>query len=203
MRVEAKNTKNIGTFKINGEEYDVFIAKSEEQKKQGLQNFKSLPKDEGMLFVINEDEPVETSFHMHNVPFPLDMIFMDEDFKVLDVKRGNPEDDQIKGIASYVLELNVDSKIKKDDEGDLDEPESNYVMHMLAPDGSVQFSLFGGERIFSRKSTKSFIRKAIKAERTKEDKDYKALGRAIFKELQAQDSRQPEYVNAPEGKEDK
>ena len=203
MRVEAKSTKNIGTFKINGEEYDVFIAKSEEQKKQGLQNFESLPKDEGMLFVINEDEPVETSFHMHNVPFPLDMIFMDEDFKVLDVKRGNPEDDQIKGIASYVLELNVDSKIKKDDEGDLDEPESNYVMHMLAPDGSVQFSLFGGERIFSRKSTKSFIRKAIKAERTKEDKDYKALGRAIFKELQAQDSRQPEYVNAPEGKEDK
>lgn len=203
MRVEAKSTKNIGTFKINGEEYDVFIAKSEEQKKQGLQNFKSLPKDEGMLFVINEDEPVETSFHMHNVPFPLDMIFMDEDFKVLDVKRGNPEDDQIKGIASYVLELNVDSKIKKDDEGDLDEPESNYVMHMLAPDGSVQFSLFGGERIFSRKSTKSFIRKAIKAERTKEDKDYKALGRAIFKELQAQDNRQPEYVNAPEGKEDK
>ena len=125
MRVEAKSTKNIGTFKINGEEYDVFIAKSEEQKKQGLQNFKSLPKDEGMLFVINEDEPVETSFHMHNVPFPLDMIFMDEDFKVLDVKRGNPEDDQIKGIASYVLELNVDSKIKKDDEGDLDEPENN------------------------------------------------------------------------------
>jgi len=46
-----------------------------------------------MLFVINEDKPVETSFHMHNVPFPLDMIFMDEDFKVLDVKRGNPEDD--------------------------------------------------------------------------------------------------------------
>ena len=112
MRVVAKSTKNIGTFKINGEEYDVFIAKSEEQKKQGLQNFKSLPKDEGMLFVINEDEPVETSFHMHNVPFPLDMIFMDEDFKVLDVKRGNPEDDQIKGIASYVLELNVDSKIQ-------------------------------------------------------------------------------------------
>jgi hypothetical protein len=30
MRVAAKSTKNIGTFKINGEEYDVFIAKSEE-----------------------------------------------------------------------------------------------------------------------------------------------------------------------------
>ena len=32
---------------------------------------------------------------MHNVPFPIDMIFMDDEFKVLDVKRGNPEDDKI------------------------------------------------------------------------------------------------------------
>lgn len=198
--IEAKKTKNIGTFSINGQEYDVYIAKSEEQKKQGLQGVKSLPKDQGMLFVINEDNPIETFFHMHNVSIPLDLIFMDDDFKVLDVKRGNPEDDKIEGLASYVLEVNVDSGIKKDDEGDLDEPESNYVMHMLAPDGSIQFSLKGGERIFSRKSTKSFIRKAIKAERTKEDKDYKALGKAIFKELQAQDNRSPEYVSSPKGK---
>ena len=33
-----------------------------------------------MLFVINESNPVETFFHMHNVPFPLDMIFMDDEF---------------------------------------------------------------------------------------------------------------------------
>ena len=200
--IEAKKTKNIGAFTINGQEYDVFIAKSEEQKKQGLQGFKSLPKDEGMLFVINESNPVETFFHMHNVPFPLDLIFMDDDFKVLDVKKGNPEDDRIEGVASYVLEVNADSGIKKDDEGDLDDEDSNYVMHMLAPDGSVQFSLLGGERIFSRKSTKQFIRKALKAEKSKEDKDYKALGKAIFKELYAQDHREPEYVPSPEKKED-
>lgn len=201
--IQAKKTKNVGSFTINGQEYDVFIAKSEEQKRQGLQNFKSLPEDQGMLFVINESDPIETFFHMHNVPFPLDLVFMDDDFKVLDVKKGNPEDDNIKGVASYVLEVNAGSGIKKDDEGDLEEPESNYVMKILAPDGSVQFQLKGGERIYSRKSTKSFIRKALKAERTKEDKDYKALGKAIFKELKAQDSRKPEYVNAPEKKEDK
>jgi len=55
----------------------------------------------------------------------------------------------------------------------------------------------GGERIYSRKATKSFIRKAIKAERSKEDKDYKALGKAVFKELKAQDTRDPEFVNSP------
>lgn len=190
----AKKAKNFGTIKIGGQEFDIFIAKTEEQKSKGLQNFKSLPKDEGMLFVINESNPVETFFNMHNVPFPLDLIFMDEDFKVLDVKRGEPEDDRIEGIASYVLEINADSGIKKDDEADLEDEDTQYVMQMLAPDGSIQFQLEGGERIFSRVSTKKLIRKALKAEMSKEDKDYKALGKAIFKELKAQDSREPEYV---------
>ena len=200
--IGERRTKNVGTFTIGGQEYDILIAKSQEQKTKGLQFVKSLPKDEGMLFVINENNPIETFFHMHNVPFPLDLIFMDDDFKVLDVKRGEPEDDKISGVASYVLEVNAGSGIKKDDEGDLDEPESNYVMKMLAPDGSTQFQLKGGERIFSRKSTKSFIRKALKAEFSKEDKDYKALGKAMFKELKAQDNREPEYVKSPKSKED-
>jgi hypothetical protein len=34
--LEAKRTKNIGCIKIGGQEYDIFIAKSEEQKRQGL-----------------------------------------------------------------------------------------------------------------------------------------------------------------------
>ena len=195
--MEARKSKNIGTIKLGGQEYDIFIAKSEEQKKQGLQHFKSLPKDEGMLFVINESNPIETFFHMHNVPFPLDMIFMDDEFKVLDVKRGNPEDDKIEGIASYVLEVNADSGIKIGDEADLEDDDDDYVMKVLAPDSSVQMALKGGERIYSRKSTKSFIRKALKAEKYKEDKYYKALGKAVFKELYAQDHREPEYVESP------
>lgn len=198
--LEAKKTKNIGCIKIGGQEYDIFIAKSEEQKRQGLQNFKSLPKDEGMLFVINESNPVETFFHMHNVPFPLDMIFMDDEFKVLDVKRGNPEDDRIEGKASYVLEVNADSGIKIGDEADLDDDDGEYVMKVLSPDGSVQMHLEGGERIVSRKETKVLIKKALKANNSKEDKDYKALGKYIFKVLKGQDNREPEYVEGPKGK---
>lgn len=200
--MEARKSKNIGTIKLGGQEYDIFIAKSEEQKKQGLQHFKSLPKDEGMLFVINESSPVETLFHMHNVAFPLDMVFMDDEFKVLDVKRGNPEDDKIEGIASYVLEVNADSGIKIGDEADLEDDDEDFVMKVLSPDGSVQMQLEGGERIVSRKETLVLIKKALKAAESKEDKDYKALGKYIFKVIKGQDSREPEYVNAPEKKEE-
>ena len=194
--MEAKRAKNIGNIKLGGQEYNIFIAKSEEQKSKGLQHFKSLPKDEGMLFVINESNPVETFFHMHNVPFPLDMIFMDDEFKVIDIKRGNPEDDKIEGIASYVLEVNADSGIKIGDEADIeDEEDEEYVMKVLSPDGTVQMHLEGGERIVSRKETVVLIKKALKAASSKEDKDYKALGKYIFKVIKGQDSREPEYVS--------
>jgi len=53
-------------------------------------------------------------------------------------------------------------------------------MQVIASDGSVQMELQGGERIFSRRSTKILIKKAKKAEASKLDKDYKALGRYIF-----------------------
>jgi hypothetical protein len=155
-----------------------------------------------MLFVINEDNPVDTFFHMHNVPFPLDLIFMDDEFKVLDVKRGNPEDDKIEGIASYVLEVNADSGIKPGDEADLEDDDEDYVMKVLAPDGTTQMHLEGGERIVSRRETVVLIKKALKAEESKEDKDYKALGKYIFKVLKGQDERPAEYVDAPEKKED-
>lgn len=199
--IEAKKTKNIGSIKLGGQEYDIFIAKSEEQKKQGLQNFKSLPSDEGMLFIINESNPVETFFHMHNVPFPLDLVFMDDEFKVLDVKRGNPEDDKIEGVASYVLEVNANSGIKKGDEADLDDEDTHdYVMKVLDPQGKTQMNLEGGERIVSRRETLVLIKKTLKAYNSKEDKDYKALGKYMFKVLKGQNERKPEYVDAPKGK---
>ena len=200
--MEAKRARNIGSIKLGNQEYNIFIAKSEEQKQKGLQHFTSLPKDEGMLFVINESNPVETFFHMHNVPFPLDMVFMDDEFKVLDVKRGNPEDDKIEGIASYVLEVNADSGIKPGDEADLEDDDEDYVMKVLSPDGTVQMNLEGGERIVSRRETVVLIKKALKAAESKEDKDYKALGKYIFKVLKGQNERPAEYVDAPEKKED-
>ena len=135
---------------------------------------------------------------MNNVAFPLDLIFMDDEFNVLDVKRGNPEDDRIEGVASYVLELNANSGVKPGDEADLDDDDTDdYVMKVLAPDGSTQYKLKGGERIVSRRESVIIIKKALKANESKEDKDYKALGKYIFKVIKGQNERKPEYVEAP------
>ena len=199
--IEAKKTKNIGTIKLGGQEYDILIAKSEEQKKRGLQGVLKLDKDEGMLFFINESEPVETVFHTQNMHFPIDMLFLDDEFNILDIKTEEPGKDQIKGIASYVLELAANSGIKKDSEIELDDEDTHeYVMKVLAPDGSSQMNLLGGERIISRRETIVVLKKALKAAQSKVDKDYKALGKYMFKVLSGQDSRKPEYVDAPDKK---
>jgi len=42
-------------------------------------------------------------------------------------------------------------------------------------------NLFGGERIVSRRETLVLIKKALKASQSKADKDYKALGKYMFK----------------------
>lgn len=196
--IEGKKLKNFGSLTINGKEYDIYIARSNEQKAKGFQGFSSLPDDEGMLFV--NDRPEDVFYHMKNVGMPLDLVFMDDDFKVLSVKRGEPNDETpIKEYGvTYVLEVNANSGIKKGDEADLEDEETNkYVMKVLSPNGDVQMKLEGGERIVSRKETKTLIRKALKAEHTKEDKDYKALGKYMFRVITGQDNRKPEYVESP------
>ena len=54
-------------------------------------------------------------------------------------------------------------------------------MSVLGPDGQSQYELKSGQRIVSRKETTVLIRKALKANASKEDKDYKALGKYMFK----------------------
>lgn len=84
---------------------------------------------------------------------------------------------------------------EEDENGEDEHPELGInKLYVYGSDGDVQAVLQGGERIFSRKSTKVIIRKAKKAYLSKDDKDYKSLGRYIFKEMDAQDNRDPEYV---------
>ena len=101
-----------------------------------------------------------------------------------------------KSIADLVLDIEKDDDV--DIEEDDDENDELPVMKVLAPDGSTQMELEGGERIVSRRETKILIKKAKKADKTKNDSDYKALGRYIFKVFKKQDARDPEYVDGPE-----
>ena len=100
------------------------------------------------------------------------------------------EEDNVK----YVLELNQNSGVKEGDEVDIEDNEKLPTMKVIGSDGSVQMELNGGERIFSRKNTRTLIRMAKRAKASKADKDYKALGKKMFSYIKQQDEREPEYV---------
>lgn len=198
------------TIEIGDREYKVREAKTEEERKQGLKGIESLPEDEGMLFYM-PDKKSQVVFTMEDMKFPLDIIFINQDDEVFDAAYNVPidteavisdedalpnQDDYVK----YVLEVNPNSGIQVGDELDIEDSEDNSTikMQVLAPDGSTQMLLEGGERICSRKNTRVLIKKAKKAYKSKQDKDYKSLGKYMFKVLKEQDTREPEYVDAPE-----
>lgn len=190
-----------GNISVGNKEYKVQIAETPEEKKKGLQGVKELPQDEGMLFVY--DEPQEVSIWMKDTLIPLDIIFINEDQEVTEVLQGVPESEELITVPNtlYVLEVNINSGISVGDELELDTEDSGPIMKVLFQDGSEQMSLWGGERIFSRKNTKVLIKKAKKASETQSDSDYKTLGKYMFKCIKIQDERKPEYVQAPESKE--
>lgn len=181
---------------IGNKEYKVKVAETEEEQSKGLQGIDSLPNDEGMLFIF--EKPQTVGFWMEDTKIPLDIIFINEDDEVISIYKGEPmstsiaEEDNVK----YVLEVNQNSGISEGDEVDIDDEEEDLpTMKVLAQDGSTQMELDGGERIFSRKNTKTLIHMAKRAERTALDKDYKALGKKMFEYIKGQNERPAEYVN--------
>lgn len=186
-------------IKIGTKEYKVQEAKTEEERRKGLQGIKSLPKDEGMLFYFDPDD--EISMWMNKTYIPLDIIFINEEQEVTKVYHGNPEDKTLISSpkTAYVLEVNQGSGIKVGDELDFDE-NSDPVMKVLAPDGSTQMELWGGERIISRRETKILIKKAKLAQSVKDtpkfDNKCISVGKYIFKVIKGQDTRPVEYVKS-------
>lgn len=187
------------SIEIGDKKYKVKEAKTEEEKMKGLQDIESLPENEGMLFYY--DSPQDVAYWMKDTKVPLDIVFINDDEEVISVKQGEPLSEDLieEDDVLYVLEVNQGSGIQPGDELDIEdeEEEDDNTMKVLASDGTIQMELEGGERIFSRKNTKVLIKFAKKAYRTKDDKDYKALGKRLFKYLHIQDTNEPEYVESP------
>lgn len=213
-----ENNETWVDVQIGNRTYNLLVATTEEEKEKGLMGIEELPEDEGMLFDYSDEPQAELSFWMKNVDIPLDIIFVNQEGSVISVKQGVPNSEEYitedSEFISCVIELNANSGVKAGDKTDLfsemnnileeDEDEDEEDTHpelnvnrlyVYGSNGEVQAELQGGERIFSRKSSKVIISKAKRAYVSKEDKDYKALGRYIFKEMDAQDNREPEYVN--------
>lgn len=186
---------------IGNKQYEVIEAKTLKERKNGLRDYLTLPENQGMLFYM-DDEKQQQTFNMKEMNFPIDIIFISQDQEVVSVHKNcqpnskditnNPKNMDYDDYIAYVLEVNPNSGIKVHDSFDFEDDEP--VMKVLFQDGSEQMGLYGGERIFSRANTKILIKKAKKAQLTEDDKDYKALGKYMFKCIQIQDNREPEFV---------
>ena len=190
---------------IGNKTYNCQVAKTEEQHRKGLMEVEYLAPDEGMLFEFNEEGTRE--FWMKNTPLELTQISINDDDEVEYVYQATPNDETLIPFENckYLLEVNRTTEIQKGDEFEIDDSDdlNKYVMKVLAPDGSTQMNLQGGERIFSRISTRKMIKQAKKANSVRDNEDLfekacRKLGKICLKELYAQNHRDQEYVQVPE-----
>lgn len=200
-------------IEIADKKYKVLVAETEEERTQGLSNVESMDDDEGMLFVMPENQR-QAIFNTEEMDFDIDLVFINQDEEVYNVVLGKAHDSNIifsepsesEDTTLYVLEVNSNSGIQIGDELDFEDDEDDVSeddidkMYILGSDGKPQMDLVGGERIISRKETKELIRKAKKANKSKKDVDYKKLGKYIFRVLDKQDNRPAEYVDLPNSK---
>lgn len=196
-------------IEIADKEYKVLVAESEKEREQGLSNVESMDDDEGMLFVMPEGQG-QVMFNTAEMEFDIDLVFIDQNDEVYNIVLGKAHNEEPiistpegeDGKTKYVLEVNSNSGIQIGDELDIDDEDEisddEAKMYILGSDGKPQMDLVGGERIFSRKNSRTLIKRAKKANKSKKDSDYKKLGKIIFKYMYQQDNRPHEYVESPQ-----
>lgn len=190
---------------VGDKTYNCQLATTEEQRQKGLMDVTYLAPDEGMLFEFPKEGTYE--FWMKNTSLELTQISINDDDEVEYVYQATPNDETLIPFhnCKYLLEVNRTTEIQKGDEFEIDDSDdlNKYVMKVLAPDGTTQMNLQGGERIFSRISTRKMIKQAKKAASVKNDeilfdRACRKLGKICLKELYAQNHRDQEYVQVPE-----
>ena len=182
-------------IEIGDKQYNVRIAITDKEQSDGLKDIDKLFDNEGMLFVFDKEDQV--SMWMEDTIIPLDVIFIDEDYNVVKVQQGVPKSKELitSDNTKYVLEVNAGSGIKIGDELDYDEEDEEEVpMLVIGDKGKIQVELTGGERIFSRPNSKTIAKMAKKAYKSKEDKDYRALGKKIFKYIDIHNNQKEDFV---------
>jgi uncharacterized membrane protein (UPF0127 family) len=85
------------------------VASTDGQRQMGLMFRESMGDDEGMLFLFPTER--RNAFWMHNTLIPLDMLFIDSEWKVVGiVENARPLTDDSRSVnkmSQYVLELNA------------------------------------------------------------------------------------------------
>jgi len=75
------NTNEKVSLKVGEKNYILDVAKTSEEQEKGLAKFESIEDNQGMLFMF--DNPGRWSFWMKDMKFNIDIIFLDENKKVV------------------------------------------------------------------------------------------------------------------------
>lgn len=95
---------------VNDKKYNVYSTSDEVERKQGLMWLESIPNDWGILF--NYDNPDYYGIWMKNTKIPLDIIWIDEHNRIVDIKTLNPNTETAsypKTKCKYILEVNANT----------------------------------------------------------------------------------------------
>jgi len=100
----------IQDIQVNGKTVHVWIMDTELKRNEGMMFLKdeNVKDDQGMLFVFRDIQPGSNGFWMHNTILPLDIIYITQDGKVLNIQKGQPFDETslpAKGDYAFTLEL--------------------------------------------------------------------------------------------------
>lgn len=85
----------------------VELARSDQEQQRGLMYRKTMPADQGMLFVFEKAQRL--GFWMKNTYLPLSIAFLNADFKIVDIQDMMPLDENTHvslSPALYALEMN-------------------------------------------------------------------------------------------------
>lgn len=102
--------KNINYIKIAGTKIKIELALTPEMQEKGLSGITGIKEDEGMLFVFNK--PSKYYFWMKNMNFPIDIIWIDKNMRVVYIEKNVKPDTYPQTFgpdkdSQYVLEVNA------------------------------------------------------------------------------------------------
>lgn len=105
----SKNSE-FSSIKIGQNTWNIEIANETNERIQGLSGRESLELNKGLLFIFPQED-----FHsiwMKDMEFPIDIIWFDSDFKIVDLKMNispstYPEIFKPQALSRYVLEVNA------------------------------------------------------------------------------------------------
>lgn len=105
---ESREFNKNGELTVNNITFDIELAETFEEQEKGLMFRKHMDENKGMLFVYDEDNFY--SFWMKNTYIPLDIIYINKDKEIVDIKE-NAKPHSLKSLkpydkCRYILEIN-------------------------------------------------------------------------------------------------